>query len=167
MATTNVIKMRIQFRRDTSANWELHKNEVPAAGEPCFEIDTGIFKIGDGNTPYGELKAINGVKLTADGKSIVLKDNVFKLAGFDTAETGAHPRVAADGSLEWVMVPTVETVTALQTAVTALQGEVKTLQGDVTGLKTNVGTLQSDIADLRNIVGSTGTGSDTDRKSVV
>lgn len=154
MATTNVIKMKIQFRRDLAANWELHKNEVPAAGEPCFETDTGIFKIGDGETSYGQLKPINGVKLEADGKSIVLENSVFKLAGFDATNVGATPRISKDGGLEWVMVPTVETVTALQAAVTALQGEV-------TSLQTNVGTLQSDIADLRAIVGSSETGTDT------
>ena len=32
----------IQVRRDTSENWETKKDVVPAAGEPCFETDTGI-----------------------------------------------------------------------------------------------------------------------------
>lgn len=59
MAVKKTIKAKFQFRRDTSANWELHKDKVPADGEPCFEIDTGIFKIGDGKTPYGELRSIN------------------------------------------------------------------------------------------------------------
>lgn len=151
---TQTIRTIFQLRRDLAANWELHKNEIPAAGEPCFEIDTGIFKIGDGKTSYGQLKPISGVKLEADGKSIILENSVFKLAGFDATNVGATPRISKDGSLEWVMVPTVETVTALQTAMTALQGEV-------TGLKTNVGTLQSDIDELRAIVGSSGTGADT------
>lgn len=151
---TNTIKMTIQFRRDTAANWEQYKHLAPAEGEPCFEIDTGIFKIGDGKTPYGDLKAIGGVSVSADGKSIVLENGVFKLAGFDATKVGAHPRVSEDGSLEWVMAPTVETVTALQDAV-------KTLQNNVTGLSTNVGTLQSEVADLRAIVGASETGSVT------
>lgn len=154
MATANIIKTQIQFRRDTAANWELYMNEIPAAGEPCFEIDTGVFKIGDGETPYGKLKPISGVSASADGKSIVLENNVFKLAGFAPTKTGAHPRVSADGGLEWVMIPDSETVAALQTTVTALQN-------DLVGLKTNVGTLQSDVDDLRTIVGSSDSGSDT------
>ena len=41
---TQIIKMTYQLRRDTAANWELYKHIVPAAGEPCFELDTNIFK---------------------------------------------------------------------------------------------------------------------------
>lgn len=135
---TQTIKMKIQFRRDIAANWELYKNEIPAAGEPCFEIDTGILKIGDGETTYGELKAINGVSLSADGNSIVLENGVFKLAGFDATKIGAQPRVAADGSLEWI-VPSNE----LHTVVTTLQSDVKTLKDDVAGLKAIVGSSDS------------------------
>lgn len=53
-----VIKTVIQLRRDTAANWELNKTVIPAEGEPCFEIDTGILRIGDGVTAYGELPKI-------------------------------------------------------------------------------------------------------------
>ena len=141
------VKMTIQLRRDTAANWELYKDIVPATGEPCFVLDKNILKIGDGVTTFEKLEPINGVKLNTDGKSIVLEDNVFKLAGFDAAEVGAQPRVAADGSLEWVMAPTIEVVDALQSAVTTLQNEVKILKNDVT--------------DLRSIIGASESGSDT------
>lgn len=147
MATNvNTVKMTIQIRRDTWANWQTHKDIKPAAGEPCFVTDKNILKIGDGTKTFEELEPIGGVKLEADGKSIVLVNDKLQLAGFDPSKVGAQPRVAADGSLEWVMVPTVEAVTALQTAVT-------TLQFDVTALKT-------DVADLRTIVG-TSDGTDT------
>lgn len=53
-----VLKTVIQVRRDTAANWELNKATVPAAGEPCFETDTGILKMGDGVTAYESLPAI-------------------------------------------------------------------------------------------------------------
>ena len=62
------IRTRIQFRRDTAANWLLYKDVIPAAGEPCFEIDTGVFKIGDGITTYEKLKDIGGACLSADGR---------------------------------------------------------------------------------------------------
>lgn len=53
-----VLKTVIQVRRDTAANWELNKTTVPAAGEPCFETDTGVLKMGDGVTAYESLPAI-------------------------------------------------------------------------------------------------------------
>lgn len=62
-------KIKIQFRRDTAANWELNKHVVPLEGEPCFETDTGVFKIGDGVTAYGDLAAI-GVGLNEDAEVI-------------------------------------------------------------------------------------------------
>lgn len=45
---------KIQLRRDTAANWTAN-NPTPASGEPCFETDTGKFKIGDGTTAYNNL----------------------------------------------------------------------------------------------------------------
>ena len=122
-----IMKLVIQFRRDLAANWELHKDVVPAAGEPCFETDTGVLKIGDGVRTYGELKAIGGANLDVDGKSIVITDGMFKLAGFDAAEVGAQPRKNVDGNIEWV-VPSTETVEGLQATVAGLQSDIKTIQ---------------------------------------
>ena len=45
---------KIQLRRDTAVNWTTN-NPTPASGEPCFETDTGKFKIGDGVTTYNNL----------------------------------------------------------------------------------------------------------------
>lgn len=45
---------KIQLRRDTAANWTTN-NPTPVSGEPCFETDTGKFKIGDGVTTYNDL----------------------------------------------------------------------------------------------------------------
>ena len=131
---TQTIKMKIQFRRDTTANWELYKDIVPAAGEPCFDIELGTLKIGDGIKTYEELKPIGGCEVSADGKSIVLEDGIFKLAGFDDAEVGAQPRVNADGNIEWV-VPSTETVEGLQKVVAGLQSDVTNMQTTVSDLK--------------------------------
>lgn len=134
MATTNIIKMVIQFRRDTAANWDLHKEIVPGAGEPCFVIDKNILKIGDGVTTFEKLEPIGGAnfEVSADGKSIMLEDGVFKLMGFDAADVGAQPRKAADGSIEWVMPVD---ITELEATVAELQSDVNELQTDVTTLK--------------------------------
>lgn len=137
MATTNVIKMQILFRRDTAANWELHKDIVPAAGEPCFIIDKNILKIGDGKTTFENLEPINGAKfeIAADGKSIVLDDNVLKLMGFDSAEVGAQPRKNAEGFIEWVVPAADENMDRLLIEVDTLRIDVDNLQEDVAGLK--------------------------------
>lgn len=141
---TQRIKMVIQLRRDTTENWLINKDVVPAAGEPCFDLDLKTLKIGDGTTTYENLPVIGGsegVEFTADGKSVVLEEGVLKLVGFDAAEAGMQPRKAADGSIEW-FAPSTETVDGLQTAVADLQSDVTTLQTNVTTIENNVTTLQ-------------------------
>ena len=132
----NTVKMTIQFRRDTAANWEQYGYVVPAAGEPCFVIDKNILKIGDGVTTFENLEPINGAKfeIAADGKSLVLEDNILKLMGFDDAEVGAQPRKNADGNIEWV-VPSTETVEGLKATVAGLQSDVASMQSTVTELR--------------------------------
>ena len=53
-----VIKTTFKFRRNTAAYWK-NANPVLADGEPCFELDTGKLKIGNGTTAYNDLKYIN------------------------------------------------------------------------------------------------------------
>ena len=149
---TNLIKMTIQLRRDTAANWELYKDKTPAVGEPCFVIDENILKIGDGIHTFEQLEPIN-VKIAADGKSIVLDNNTLKLMGFDDAPEGAQPQKGKDGKIEWV-VPSTEVVDTLKSDVTELKTDVGTL-------KTNVGGLQTDVAGLKAIVGSADEGTGT------
>lgn len=134
---TQTIKMVIQLRRDVAANWELHKDIVPAAGEPCFVTDKNILKIGDGVTTFENLKPIggDGVAVSADGKSVVLEDGIFKLMGFGAAEVGAQPRKSADGNIEWV-IPV----------------DVTSLEEDVAELKTEVDNLQTVVTTLKEIV---------------
>lgn len=153
---TNLIKLTIQFRRDTTANWEAHKDIVPAAGEPCFDVELGTLKIGDGKKSYAELEPINGAKLSADEKSIILKDGVFKLAGFDAAEVGAYP-VKTENGIEWV-VPSDEAIVKLQAAVEALQKDVKTAQDDIVVLKSGADTMLSKIGIIENKIDGTGEG---------
>lgn len=135
MASTRITTV-FQFRRDTTANWLANKDIVPAAGEPCFDLDLHTLKIGDGKMTYEQLPAIGGVelKVEADGKSIVLKDNVFQMMGFDAAAVGAQPRKGADGNLEWI-VPSTETVEGLKATVAGLQSDVTNLQTNVTNIQ--------------------------------
>lgn len=140
MAT--ILKTVFQFRRAMASEWEANKTVIPAAGEPCFVIDKGILKIGDGTTTFENLEPINGAKVevAADGKSIVMSDGTFQLMGFDAAEAGAQPRKAADGTIEWI-VPSTETVEGLQSTVSGLQS-------DVTALQKIVGTAEEGVDPL-------------------
>lgn len=53
-----VIKTTFLLRRGYEAAWEKN-NPILACGEPGFVIDKNILKIGDGRTPWKELKQIN------------------------------------------------------------------------------------------------------------
>lgn len=146
---TQTIKMIFQFRRDTTANWLLNKDEIPAAGEPCFDLELNTLKIGDGVKTYEQLEPIGGVSVDADGKSLIFDDGVLALAGFDAAEVGAQPRKKADGNIEWV-VPSTETVDGLKTTVAGLQSDVKTLQELVGSGAEGEGTLFARIEAIEN-----------------
>ncbi len=63
---------KIKFRRDTAANWIL-ANPILAQGEPGFEHDTGLLKIGDGETAWNSLGYSSGsaASLTDEGNVVV------------------------------------------------------------------------------------------------
>lgn len=145
MATQQILKTTIVFRRATTAEWEQYSHVIPAAGEPCFDVELGTLKIGDGVKSYGELTAIGGggtVSVAADGTSIVLENDVFKLAGFSVAETGAQPRKNAEGKLEW-FVPAEVSTEALEADVEQLKTDVATLQEQMDG--TGEGSVDAKI----------------------
>ena len=154
-----VVKTVFQFRRATLEEWMLNKDVIPAEGEPCFVIDKNILKIGDGVTTFENLEPINGAKfeIAADGKSVVLEDNILKLMGFEGAEVGAQPRKGEDGNIEWV-VPSTETVEGLQTAVADLKSDVEDLKAIVGSADDGSGTLLSRIESLETKMDGTGEG---------
>ncbi len=67
---------KIKFRRDTAANWT-QANPVLAQGEPGFEHDTGLLKIGDGSSTWLELDYSSGsaASLTDEGNVVVTAGN--------------------------------------------------------------------------------------------
>lgn len=52
---SKLLKTVFQVRRDTTANWAANKDYVPAAGEPCLDLDTGLVKYGNGIDTYENL----------------------------------------------------------------------------------------------------------------
>ena len=152
----NVIRTTLQFRRDLAENWAAVADKViPAAGEPCFEIDTGVFKIGDGEKTYGELEPISGAKISADGKSIIINgEGALELAGFAEAAENAQPRKKADGTIEWV-VPSTDTVDGLQTTIAGLQADVEKLEAIVTPSEEGAIALDERVAAIEEILNPT------------
>lgn len=156
----NILRTVIQFRRDTTENWLLHQDVVPAAGEPCFDLNLGTLRIGDGVRSYKDLEIIGGsgsVTVSADQKSIVLEDSVFKLMGFDEAEVGAQPRKSADGQLEWVVPSGVDE--DLQDTIEDIQADIEAIQEILTPSEEGVDPLATRVETLETKMDGTGEGS--------
>ena len=78
MADIRKVKTVFQIRRSTTAEWEMNKDIIPASGEPCFDLDSGVLKIGDGKTAYKDLKIIGtGASISDDGLYLIV-DNLQK-----------------------------------------------------------------------------------------
>jgi hypothetical protein len=83
---------RIQYRRDTAANWRTY-NTLLAAGEPGFETDARLFKVGDGTTAWNTLPYANLPDPSMAGGRLSVYQNVpvnlpFPYAGY------SHPTPA-------------------------------------------------------------------------
>lgn len=61
------IKTVFQLRRAKTADWELNKDIIPAAGEPCYDLDLKTLRIGDGETTYENLPVIGSVESGGTG----------------------------------------------------------------------------------------------------
>lgn len=96
------IRTTFKFRRNTADYWK-EKNPVLAEGEPCFELDTGKLKIGNGTTNYNDLQYINASHYEIDGDdiTIVINNDRITIKGFDEATEKTVPR-KNNGALEWV-----------------------------------------------------------------
>lgn len=146
MAVAKRILTVFQFRRATNAEWELNKNVIPAAGEPCYDLDLKTLRIGDGNTSYENLPVIGGVELASDGKSIIVQNGALSLAGFDEAEAGTSPRKAADGTIEWAVAD----VTILQQDITNVTENITNLTEQMETTNTQVTTIQETLETKAN-----------------
>jgi len=92
---------RIQFRRDTSANWASN-NPILLGGEFGYELDTGFAKIGDGNSTWGQLTYFGGTGPT--GPALAGATGATGLVG-PTGSTGATGLVGPTGSSILVVSP--------------------------------------------------------------
>ena len=67
--------MAFQFRRDTALNWA-SANPILADGEPAYELDKQILKIGDGLTAYNNLPQYGGTDNATPGGRLSVTPNV-------------------------------------------------------------------------------------------
>lgn len=79
---SQVKKIIFQLRRATTEEWKLHEDVIPHEGEPCYDLDLCTLKIGDGKTPYKDLKSISGTTISDEGLFVIvdnLQDDVSEL----------------------------------------------------------------------------------------
>jgi hypothetical protein len=62
---------QIQFKRGAAADLTT-LNPLLASGEPCYEVDTGQFKIGDGETAWNDLAYAGGAGGDPESPATVL-----------------------------------------------------------------------------------------------
>jgi hypothetical protein len=89
----------IRFRRDTAANFT-SKDPILQEGEPGFETDTGLVKIGDGVTAWTSLDYIGvGYFVKADGTTNIQYSSGSQKIG--NVSGGNYAEFEADGTLEF------------------------------------------------------------------
>ena len=93
---SKIKKVVLQFRRDTTVEWNKNENDIPACGETCYDLDLGTLRVGDGVTPYKELKVIGSGSISDDGMSLIVNDlqaNMIELKNL-VGEISVEDRIA-------------------------------------------------------------------------
>jgi len=75
---SNSVRVTLQIRHDEAADWTT-RNPILAQGEYGLETDTFLIKVGDGVTPWRDLRYLNKLdstyfKTMSDG-SLTFSDN--------------------------------------------------------------------------------------------
>lgn len=150
MAVIKRIKTIFQFRRGTTEEWKLNKDIIPAAGEPCFDLDLGTLKIGDGKTTYENLKVMGGATISDDGLALIVEGlqadvaELKALIGEDSVEDQIAK--AMDG------VATAESLETVVNNMTVLESKVTTSTDNVTEIQNIVAQNNTIVTELQTIV---------------
>ena len=149
-----LIKTVFQFRRSHTAEWELNKDVVPAAGEPCYDLDLKTLRIGDGVTKYKDLPVIGNVE-AGDTGNLQAEIEAIRAAmealqtDIDNVETDVSDIQDQVGETNIVEVQ--ESVTQIIEGVAALQTVVEQ-KVDVEVVETLKTDLQTYVDEqIRNI----------------
>lgn len=98
----------IQLRRDSSPQWAAI-NPVLAAGEPGYDLDSSILKIGDGATPWNALELAAATAVSGDtdqgwvGVPISSSDMIAPTVTMSGDKVQFAQPVAPNGNQRWVM----------------------------------------------------------------
>lgn len=111
----------LKFRRGTSVDW-VSKNPILSSGEPGYELDTHLFKVGDGSTHWNDLPYFVDA-YTQYGLTQEMIDEAIASSG----GSGSDPRI---GNLALL-------TTTIKTTVVAAINEVNTPAVDLTLLYAN------------------------------
>lgn len=99
---SKVIHTTFQLKRGNAADWAT-VNPILAAGEPGFELDTGVLKIGNGIQHYNDLDPISGgAEVQVDDLTIVSINDTIGLKGYTDAQPGMIPVKTANNGLAWI-----------------------------------------------------------------
>jgi hypothetical protein len=150
MAVANRIKTIFQFRRSTTAEWELNKDIIPAAGEPCFDLDLGTLRIGDGTTTYENLKVIGSGTISDDGLSVIVKDLQTDIDALQEliGETSVEEQIS-NAMTDVAKASDLETVV---NNMTTLESKVTTSNDNVTEMQTIIEQNTATVTELQTIV---------------
>lgn len=124
MANEKKIISRFQFRRDTTENWLLNKDVIPAAGEPCYDVDLKTLRIGDGSTTYENLP-IMGNSDGGDTSALQAEIDAMKIA-IEAMQADIEDMEGQVGETNVVEVQ--ENVTQLTTEMETTKTEIATVQ---------------------------------------
>lgn len=150
MAVTKRIKTIFQFRRSTTEEWEMNKDLIPAAGEPCYDLTLGTLKIGDGTTPYVNLKVIGGGTISDDGLSLIVEDLQADMDALEelVGKTSVASQIA-DAMSDVAKASDLETVV---NNITTLESKVTTSNDSVTEMQTIVEQNNTIVTELQSAV---------------
>ena len=138
MADIKRIKTIFQFRRATTIEWDANKDIIPAAAEPCNNLDLKTLRIGDGKTTYENLPVIGNVE-AGDASALQAEINALKSAmeilqaDVDNVESdvsGIQEQVGETNIVEFQenMNQITENVTNLTTQIEQTNTEIVTIQ---------------------------------------
>lgn len=150
MAIKKTIKTVWQIRRDTTANWLLNKDTIPAAGEPCYDLELKTLKIGDGSTTYENLPVIGNVEsgdvsaLQAEIESIKSSMEILQ-TDVDNVETNVSDIQEQVGDTD---------VSAVQESVTNLAAQIETTNTEIVTIQQTLETKADTetVSELQTIV---------------
>lgn len=89
----------LEFRRGTAAAWTA-ANPTLAAGEPGYETDTGLLKVGDGATAWNGLAYLGSgiTALDSPGGTITVTNPAGPTADIDLPASGVTPATYGDAT---------------------------------------------------------------------